>query len=347
EQKRKQLWESWKEWARQSQSSLHEWLTERTALERKLESHRKDALARFGIDAARECAGLEPLLRTSRDIFDFELRRYSRGRTLTDILSAFRMPMCDSLADWDDLQAFARNWSDACHITSLPSLKRSAEEPAEQQVLPVNPPSRVVLRYGTAAGPADAIRFQQELGRASFYCGMNSELSSTDRLLGDPMLPHFWACLYANLLSRPAGVARLIRTGSEDLAPRLNLILRFWNRYDCLLAMYHERLASDLKEAQDLYVACWESSFSIEPPHFLYLYDLERSGDSLLRVCASRSAAAVTERLRSLYGNDWFASQRSARRLRDYRHEGYRLRLKDILQDLDAGEGENFLIPSS
>jgi hypothetical protein len=257
------------------------------------------------------------------------------------------MPRCDSLADWDDLQAFASNWSDACHITSLPALKRSGEEPAEQQVLPVNPPSRVVQRYGTAAGPADTVRFLQELGRSSFYCEMNSDLSSTDRLLGDPMLPHFWACLYADLLAQPAGITRLIRIGSEDLAPRLNLILRFWNRYDCLLAMYHERLASDLKEAQDLYVACWESSFSIEPPHFLYLYDLERSGDSLLRVCASRSAAAVAERLRSLYGTDWFASQRCARKLRDYRYEGYRLRLEDVLRDLDAGAGENFLIPSS
>lgn len=344
---RMRLWDAWRQWAQQAKTPLTEWLSERTAVEHKLKGETKQALSRFAIDAEKECEGIDKMLRATRDVFANDLHRVGTGRSLADWLAVFRLQPFDTLGDWNDFGAFARGWAEMCHITTLPNLNRSQVSPAEQHCFPVDPPARVILRYGKAAGPVDLLRFLQELGRASFYCGMNPELSSTDRLLGDPQLPHFWSYLYAGALTHPAGIDKLIGAGADELAQRLGLVTRFWNRYDCMLALYHERLAPDMKEAQDLYVACWDLAFAIEPPHFLYLFDLERSGDALLRVTAFRSAVAVIERLRSLFGNAWFASERCAKRLRDYRHEGYRLKLADCLQDLDAVAADPFLISSS
>lgn len=341
---RMQMWNSWKQWAESSRTPLYDWLNQRLATRSQFAEVKTCALTTFGIDSSKACNEIENALRATRDLFDFHLRRYSKAKQLPDVLGSFRLQEFDSLADWTDFPSLAKSWSLTCHIPSLPTLKVSPETPEIQQVFPIDPPERVVQRYGIAAGPVDSARFIQQLGIATFYCDMNPQLTSQERTAGDPQLPSLWSHLYGNALRDPEALTRFLRYGMEDLAPRLELIRHFWLRYDCILALYQERLASDLKQAQDLYVSCWDIGFQIEPPHFLYLQDLERANDALLRVLASRAASGIEDRLKSLYGNEWFASTRSGQRLREYRREGYRYTMMDILHDLNAEPNDQFLM---
>ena len=343
-EKRSSLWNAWQEWAMQSETPLHDWLDVRFGIQSNFNDIRIQSLAAFGIDSAKACASVEEALRSTRDIFDFELRRHGNGRTLAEWLGIFRLQRFDTERDWNDFPAFAGNWALTCGIPNLPALKHATDHPHMQLSFPIDPPNRVTQLYGDAAGPLDTLSFLQELGRASFYRGFNAELPAAQRLLGDPLLPHFWSFLYGGILLERAGITRLIRSGMEDLANWLRLALQFRVRYDCVLALYHERAGSEMKEAQDVYSACWDLAFSFEPPRFLYLYDLERSSDALYRVLAFQAALGAMDRLKSLYGNEWFASSRCAQRLRDYRHEGFGLAAEDMLQDLNTTPNHYFLM---
>lgn len=343
-EKRSSLWNAWKEWAMQSETPLHDWLDVRFDIQRNFKDVRSQSLAVFGIDAAEASVSLEGALRVTRDIFDFELRRHGNGRTLAEWLGIFRLQRFETERDWNDFAAFADHWALTCGIPTLPALKRATDHPHVQLAFPIDPPTRVTQLYGAAAGPLDTLSFLQELGRASFYRGFNAELPAAQRLLGDPQLPHFWSFLYGSILLDQAGITRLIRSGMEDLANWLRLALQFRVRYDCVLALYHERVGSEMKEAQDMYSECWDLAFSFEPPRFLYLYDLERSGDAMHRVRAFQAALGAIDRLKSLYGNEWFASSRCAQRLRDYRHEAFGIAQEDLLQDLGAVSSDQFLM---
>jgi hypothetical protein len=353
----RELWTHFREWNEDWRSALENWLKAKLDLRDRMSKLTDAHLSELKIDAGAWSADAKETLKATRDFFDFQINRHAPCGTMRELLRFFRWERWDSVADWTDFRALAKSFSELCHITLPPQMRRNESGlrselgppgrtgqasnsvdagEAALNLFPILPPGRVRLQYGKAAGVVDAVRFLIAYARGCFYRGMNPELNIEDRICGDASLEQFWGCLYGQIMSTPAGVSRLIRPLAEPIAESVQLLFQFWYRYDAMLTFYESRVPASLKEAQDIYVDSFETAFSVEVPHFLFLYDLEAAENALSRAIAVESAVAATERLASLYGKQWFASSRFARRVRDYWWEGYRLTLSDVLQDLNV-----------
>lgn len=344
EEQSNELWVRSKEWSGKWKTPIHDWLDAEIRWQRKFEDLGQAHDQVIGLQREQEIQVLERSLQVSREFFDWMLKKKTNASTLPGILQHFRLEISDEIADWSDLPGIATSILSSGGIKKTPHLLKTENEEAIQFLFPIDPPRRLVLEFGKAAGMWDAVRFAFELGKAAFYAGMNPALSIESRICGDPSLPLFWGYLYSLILTKTAGLGRVIGYQAESLAQDASLFFQFWIRYDAILAVYRARFGTDLKTSKDLYVACFESAFLIEPPDFLYLYDLERSKESLLRVIACRSALAAEERLRSLYGNHWFESEKCMVRIREYWRHGFQSTLKEILEDLDASGDPDFLL---
>lgn len=277
---------------------------------------------------------LESQLRSTRDIFEWQKKQFTSASTLPELLRFFRMPYAQSLTDWNDFAALAKFFAETCHISALPKFRKSDADPAVQFAYPIDPPHRVLVEFGDAAGPLDAVRFLHEFAKGCFYSGMDASLPAEYRICGDPSLPLFWGFLYAGILTTATGLHKLVNERAAQLEPFMQFGSEFRTRYDAAMALYRSQVDSQLKDAQDFYVLCFETAFPIRPSAFLYLYELDRATEAQARYHASAAASLAMETLQTKYGRDWFASPRWAKRAKDYWREGFRLTLQDTLNDL-------------
>lgn len=333
----RELWTRFQEWNNESRKVLEDWLKEKLALRDRMGKLEDAFLSSVQIEAQSWTVRAREILKMSRDFFSWDLNRNAPAAlTMFDLLRFFRWEKWDSAADWNDFGALAKSFRELCHIKTPPKIKRHETDPAIQLFFPVLPPDRVHVHYGKAAGASDSVRFLMNYAIGCFYRGMNPELPIEDRICGDPSLEHFWGCLYAQVMGTTAGTSRLIGPRAEPIAGPVQVLLQFRYRFDAMLALFERQVTASLKEAQDIFVDAFETAFSLEPPHFLTHYALEMAEGALARAIAAEGAAAAIETLSSLYGREWFASSRFAKRIRDYWWEGNRLCLHDVLKDLNV-----------
>lgn len=338
------LWQAAKEWCVKRKSDMKDWLATGIRAERNFLELRQAQEQVLELDFSREIENLDHSLRISKELFDWNLKKKTQAATIPGVLQYFRSKPFDEIADWNDFSALSKSISSTCGIKNPPGLRKNERDDAIQILFPIDPPQRIVLEFGKAAGVWDDVRFAFEFGKGAFYAGMNSSLSIEHRICGDPCLPLFWGYLYSNILARSTGLHSLVNPRAEGAAEDVLLIRQFWVRYDAALAIYRSRVEPELEESKDLYIACFENAFTLNPPEFLYLYDLERSDESLFRVLAYRGALAAEERLRSLYGTSWFASEKCSAKVREYWRHGFRTTMNGILEDLDASPDPDFLL---
>jgi len=329
EQQANLLWQSLRKWAIQWRSILEDWISKEISVERSFEK-----LGNLHWDRTAEVAMIQSDLKSSRELFDWERKQYTNAKSLPEILQFLNLSRWNSLADWHDLPSFARNVIETCKSRRKPKLRKSEWNRAVQYAVPIRPPKLVRVDFGEAAGPIDVMRFLFELGQSFFYAGMDPDLEIESRICGDPALPLFWGFTFSELLVDRSGLSKLIGHQAEDLDGTIEFASKFRRRYDAALAIFRDRVDSQLKDAKDLYVDSFETAFSFEAPHFLYLFDLNRASDALHRAVAQRKAIIATERFRELYGREWFTSERFARRIQEYWWQGFHLTLHDILRDL-------------
>lgn len=339
----REVWSSWRNWSNRWEKVLGEWLNVSLEHAKRWEDLRMKFLQALGTDTEPFEDRLENQLRESQDLFTWQLQRETLAQRLPDLLQHFQLSPWDSAADWNDFPALAKTVSQTGSVRNAPSLQKTRQNDALQFLFPIFPPKKVILEYGVAAGPVDAMRFLFEFTKGWFYAGMDENLEIEDRITGDPAVPFFWGYLYSWALSTKAGLNRYVDPAAEELAGPLRVWMHFWYRYDAVLAIYRSRMEkSSFAEIQERYVSAFQSAFSIEVPDFLYLYDLERAENAFFRVYANSMALSAEERLRSAYGHQWFASEACTRKFRDYWREGYRLSLKDVMDDLDVPAKINY-----
>ncbi len=329
EQQANLLWQSLRKWAIQWHSILKDWISKEISVERSFEK-----LGNLHWDRTAEVVMIQSDLKSSRELFDWERKQYTKAKSLPEILQFLNLSRWNSLADWRDLPSFARNVIETCKIRRKPKLRKSEWNRAIQYAVPIRPPKLVRVDFGEAVGPIDVMRFLFELGQSFFYAGMDPDLEIESRICGDPALPLFWGFTFSELMVDRSGLSKLIGHQAEDLDGTMEFASKFRRRYDAALALFRDRVDSQLKDAKDLYVDSFETAFSFEAPHFLYLFDLNRASDALHRAVAQRKAIIATERFRELYGREWFTSERFARRIQEYWWQGFHLTLHDILRDL-------------
>ena len=329
------VWNKLKEWADRWESVLFDWLT----AEIRLDHSFPEVVQKL---TPPQSGSLEKELSASRELFSLKLQRTVASAGLREIVSAFRLRNRDGIADWSDFAAFARTIIENGDLKKSPSLQKNAEDAAAQVLFPIAPPARVLLEYGEAAGPVDALRFLFEFGKGLFYTGIDPDSPADHRISGDPGLPCFWGSIYANLMTDRSSLQRLISPAAEDLADEMNLVLEFWYRSDAFLALYRENANASLDNLKDVYLRAFESAFSFHAPDFLYLYELLRSAESPFRARAMKHAIAAVERFRELYGRHWFANPRYVRRVREYWWNGFALTSTEILADLGVPDPTDY-----
>jgi hypothetical protein len=275
---------------------------------------------------------MENHLRGTRELFGWQMQQQAHAKNYLEMLRHFNFPRWKNVADWADIPSLARSVVETCGIAKSPKLQPS-EEPAAQIVFPILPPSRVTVEYGRSFGPADALRFLIELGKAFFYEGMNPDLKAEERICGDPSLPWFWGHVFGSLLAEAAGIKHFIGLQAEGLDSDSALISESWSRHEMALALYRYDAMQDLKNIQDHFAGRWELAFGYEPPRFLYLFDLSRSTESFFKAIAATRAKEAIQIFRTKYGTKWFTSVQWSKRVRDYWWEGFRLTLEDLVKD--------------
>jgi hypothetical protein len=344
EQESNALWNEFKTWSSKWETPMVEWLDAELRLQKssaELEHAHDQAL---GLNRQNEMTNLERGLRVSREFFDWMLKKRTTASTLPALLQYFRFKPSDEIADWNDFGSLAKSFLELSQTRKGPHLQRNDGEDATQMLFPLDPPRRLIQEFGKAAGVWDSVRFLYEFGKAIFYAGMNPALPIEHRICGDPSLPSFWGYLYSLQLARKEGLNGIINPRAEELAEDVSVCFQFWIRDEAVLALYHHRVGTELKDARDYYVSTFSNGFLLEVPDCLYLYDLERASGSFWRVLAYRGALAVEERLRSLYGSRWFASEKCSGRIREYWRSGFQSTLQEILEDLDASPDPDFLL---
>jgi hypothetical protein len=331
-----ELWNSWQSWSQKWENLLGDWLDGRLELEQNFRELNKEYQTALGYLPPDFVVRIEKDLRSSRDLFELRLRQQSTAVTVPDLLQFLRLSQADGIADWNDFLALAASLQENFQFLKTPVVQKTQGNPAFQGVFPISPPERVIVEYGTAAGPLDSLRFVFEWTKACFYAGMNPKLPAELRIAGDPALPYFWSSLYCNAFATPAGLSSMVSPAAEGLQEPLQLALHFWYRYDAVLALYQQQIYNaGLRQAQDLYVHTFDAGFALEPLAFLYLYDLDRAEEALFRFAATAISIGIEEQLRALYGRRWFASPKWRAKIQEYWWHGYGLSLGDVLNDMN------------
>jgi hypothetical protein len=329
-----QLWGTMQKWCGEYASPLHEWT--RAVLDRQRETHGAfDMPVRaLAVDLDSDMQGMDQMLRGTLDLFAVQLRDLSSAGTLPGVLRSFRLDAWRNLADWSDFPAQARAFGESWSIRRQPVLRSSEQDESLLMVFPIHPPDRVTVEYGVGTGPLDQARFASALVEGCFHAGMNPELPAERRICGDPSLAPFWGYLYSLVFASPAGQKRYAGPTADRLASSIRTCLKFWFRYDTAISLFRHRAVARHTILSDLYPDAFAAGLPLEVPEFLYLYDLVRSDDAWFRTIAFRNAVAAEERLKELYGTEWFISRRWSVRLADYWWEGYRVTAKEVADDL-------------
>jgi hypothetical protein len=318
---RAELWSNLLDWAKRSQSKMYDWNHARINTQKSFpELSNKNA----------EIEKISNWLTSTRENFELEFPT----KSFPDAIASFRMSEWDETFDWNDFSGLARSFLNNCLFQKQPSIRKSSINDAVQFCFPIFPPDEVVVEHGTAAGPVDAFRFIKELAKGCFYAHFNPELRTELRFPGDERLIQFWSSLYSLPLTRKTGLKIIIGTAAENLAPQMESRLRFWYRYDAFLAVYKHAAENDFANAEDHFVQRWRDAFHFDPPRSLFLYEFDHTTGAAAQVVAFDAALVAEEKLRTKYGNAWFASNQWISKLRSYWWEGFRLNLADIINSM-------------
>ena len=328
EEKSRELWTEFQKWNDKWESALSDWAHSMVEFESAHSDFHKLYTQRLQLQYPAENH-----LQGTRDLFAWQFRTKTDAKDYWELFRYFQFDQCNSCAYLKDIPSLAKSISDICGISKIPVLER-ADVAAIQFLFPIQPPARLVLEYGAATGPVDAMRFVLEFGKGCFYAGMNPELPVEERICGDPSLPWFWGYLFASLLADPAGTKTFLGLKAEGLAENTNFILQCWYRHEVALAVYRNSAKTDWKNVQNHFADLWELAYPLEPPLFLGAYELCHSTESIFRCTAFRHVQNVRKHLQSKYGHEWFRNRKWIDRSRDYWWEGYRLTTVDILRDL-------------
>jgi len=329
----KLLWNDFRAWSEQWGTVLSDWNSANLEFENQHSEFFKTFCERLNLPLEQELTRIENQLRDTRELFAWRLQEQGRPKSYDEMLRYLNLPRWNNVKDWSDLPSLARSVADTCGIRKVPKLQLSAE-PAAQFHFPIAPPRRVDVEYGNASGAVDAMRFLVETGKAFFYKGMNPELKAEERICGDPSLPLFWGNVFGSLLTELSGVKHFIGLNAEGLESDLALASESWDRQEAALALFRRDAMNDRKDPQDHYASRWELAFSMEPPRFLYSYDLSRSTESFFKAAAAHRAKEAVQTFRTKYGSKWFASSQWSKRAKEYFWEGFRLTTQQILRDL-------------
>jgi hypothetical protein len=332
---RAQLWESLQEWAEVSESRFANWHSHRIELAKTFKTLLSEYESAFKFDRDSDLARIDKWIISSKDRFDLDLQEFSESKVLHDTFSAFRLKNWDYVFDWNDFPEIAKSFFSITRIEKTPSLQKSEFDEGVQACLAVFPPRKIIVEYGSAAGPVDFVRFLAEAGKGCFYSNLNPDLPDEFRFAGDPRVSEFWRALFTLACISEAGLQEIAGPLAADLSRKLRQFTFFWLRYDAFLALYRNAAEQDLPTAQDAFVENWRKAFSLEAPSRLYLFELDRSIAALSRVQAMEAALYVQERLRTIYGNSWFSSSQCILKLKDYWWEGFKLGLNDLLEDMN------------
>jgi hypothetical protein len=329
------LWRELQGWSRKWESAMLEW----AQTMRNVESQHKELRTAYA-EKLRLPVADETELRNSRDLFAWELQTRTKARNYKELLRYFQLEHWSNAADWNALSSLAKSVAETCSIPHLPNLK-IAENSAIQFLFPILPPKRLLLEYGTAKSPFDAMRFLIELGKGFFYQGMNPENAAEERICGDPSLPWFWGYLFSSLLVDPEGIKSFIGLNAESMQQDTRPVLQSWYRRELMLAIYRTR-ASDFNQLQDQYTSLWELAYPVEPPVFLSLYEYCLSTESAFRRWALLSSQNMIKHLQSKYGRRWFANRKWTKRAREYWWEGFKMTTAEVLSDQQVPESTDY-----
>ena len=331
EEQARELWRKLEHWSGRWEPALLEWAKATLKIESQHAELHKTYREELHLPTAEEAQ-----LRSSRDLFTWQLQSRTKAGNYKELLRFFQMEHWNNAVDWKDLPALAKSVAATCQVPHSPVLQSSPNS-ATQFLYPVSPPGRAILEYGKASGPYDAMRFLVELGKGFFYKGINPAHAAEERICGDPSLPWFWGYLYGSLLIDPEGVKSFIGLNAESMTQDTQLVLQFWYRHELMLTIFRRRV-SNFNDVQDLYSSLWDVAFPVAPPDFLSLYELALSPESDFRWIGLLRSQSLIKHLRSKYGRRWFADSKWARRTRDYWWEGYRMTTSGILSDQQIAE---------
>ncbi|MCI0414973.1 hypothetical protein L0222_19530 [bacterium] len=332
EERSLELWNEFQKWNDKWEPILSDWARSMIEFEAAHSDFQKAYAQRMQIQEQEESH-----LQATRELFTWQFRSKTPAKDYLELLRYLQLENWKTVADWSDLPALAKSISSDCGIAKTPVLQR-AETAAIQFLFPIQPPWRLVLEYGSASGPLDAMRFLVEFGKGSFYAGMNPELPVEERICGDPSLPWFWGYLFASLLADAAAVKKFLGLKAEAIAEDTNFVMECWFRHDVALSIYRNRALTDWKNVQSHYTNLWDLAYPVEPPLFLAAYELCHSTESVYRCNALRHSQNVRKHLQSKYGYEWFRNRKWTDRARDYWWEGFRLTTSDVLRDLHIEE---------
>jgi hypothetical protein len=333
EEQSRDFWDDFRNWNEQWETVLSDWNSALLSSQNQHAGFFNLFDERLGFASVPEFNAIENHLRDTRELFAWQMQQQIRATNYREMLRQFDFPRWKSVADWSDLPSLAKSVAEACGFIRIPT-PQSSEEPAAQFVFSVAPPTRVILQYGRASGPLDALRFLAEYGKGLFYKGINPDLKSEERICGDPSLPYFWGHVLTSLLTETAGIKHFIGLQAQGLESDTSIIMETENRHEAALALYRNDAMNNRKNIQNHYLARWDLAFGFEPPRFLYLFDLSRSMESFYKAFAANRAKEAVQVFRTKYGSKWFTSTQWSKRVRDYWWEGFRLTTKQVLRDI-------------
>lgn len=317
---RDELWSNLINWAQRYESRMFDYHHARINVEKAFPDLHDEI----------EIQKISSWLTRTRENFELEFP----SKSFPEAIASFRMSEWDQTFDWNDFSSLAQSFLNTCLFEKRPSIRKSSVDDAVQFCFPILPPEKVIVEYGAAAGPADVLRFIKELAKGCFYAHFNPDLQSEFRFTEDERLIQFWSTLYSLPLIRKTGLQMIIGQSAENLEQHLERFLRFWYRYDAFLAVYRHSAESDFANAEDRFVETWRDAFHFDPPGSLFLYELDRSAGASARVAGFDAALLSEEKLRTKYGNAWFASNQWVSKLRSYWWEGFSLNFADIINSV-------------
>ena len=273
-EQRSELRSNLKDWANRNQSTMFDWHHARISVEKRFEDLRKELANVYGFDEEREIQKVANRLTSTRENFELQ---FPSTKSFPEAIGSFRMSKWDETLNWNDFAGLARSFLNNCLLRKQPSLKKSSADDAVQFCYAIFPPEKVIVEYGAAAGPVDALRFIKEFVKGCFYAHMNPELRTEFRFSGDERLVQFWSALYTLPLMRKAGIETMVGTAAQNLTPHIENFLQFWHRYDSFLAVYRHSAENSFENVEDHFAENWRNSFHFDVPGSLYLYELDRA----------------------------------------------------------------------
>jgi len=314
-----------------------------------------DLYLRFGLklhELGRQCRGL---LDSTERLYEEALDRLFRARLgiplaeakSWDVPRLFRAPQWDSAFPSDRmLPALESTLGElGIDLRAQPNVELDVEQREKKSprafCAPIEVPDRVVLVIQPIGGPDDWQALFHEAGHLEHFAHTAADLKVEERRFGDNAITEGWAMLFQHLTDEPAWLTRRLDfpRPREYAAEGAAGLLFFVRRY-CAKLLYELELhaGADPETARGRYVEILGDALKIEPPGSRYLSDVDAGFyvTSYLRSWAFE--AQIRDRLRTEFGNDWFARRGAGDLLRDLWSLGQKPTADELLADV-TGSG--------